>query len=92
MLKRPVVNLNLTSCLTEDDMDLRVTICHIRDDRFEPELTFSARTLVTLPLLQLLNSQEASLLMYCITALLTSLISQALLQAALDKETSGFTG
>jgi hypothetical protein len=32
MLERPVVNLNLTSCLTKDDMDLRVTICHIRGE------------------------------------------------------------
>jgi hypothetical protein len=33
MLKRPVVNLNLTSYLTRDDMDLLVTIGHIRDQR-----------------------------------------------------------
>jgi hypothetical protein len=34
MLKRDL-------CLTKDDMDLRVTICHIRGRRsFEPELTF----------------------------------------------------
>jgi hypothetical protein len=26
MLKRPVVNLNLTSCLTGDDMELLVTM------------------------------------------------------------------
>jgi hypothetical protein len=33
-------------CLTEDDMDLRVTICHIRcRDRLEPELTFSATSI-----------------------------------------------
>jgi hypothetical protein len=30
--------------------------------------------------------------MHCITALLTSLISQALLQAALDKKERDFTG
>jgi hypothetical protein len=30
MLKRPIVNVNLTSCLTKDDTDLRVTIGHIR--------------------------------------------------------------
>jgi hypothetical protein len=34
MLERPVVNLNLISCLTKDDTDLRVTICHIRRSRF----------------------------------------------------------
>jgi hypothetical protein len=32
MPKRPIVNLNLTSCLTKVDMDLTVTICHIRGE------------------------------------------------------------
>jgi hypothetical protein len=30
MLKRHIINVNLTSCLTKDDTDLRVTIRHIR--------------------------------------------------------------
>jgi hypothetical protein len=29
-LKRPVVRVETRSCLTKDDMDLRVTVCHIR--------------------------------------------------------------
>jgi hypothetical protein len=58
----------------------------------EPELTFCQLARLTVPLLQLLNPHRASLLMHCITAILTSLISQALLQVVLDKEPSDFIG
>jgi hypothetical protein len=34
MLKRPAVSMETRLHLTEDDTDLRVTICHIREDRF----------------------------------------------------------
>jgi hypothetical protein len=88
MLKRPVVNMNLTFCLTKDDMDLWVTICHIRE---ECRLSWSSHfddfsDLSCCCHCQLPNLILISLPMHCITPLLTSLISQALLQAALDKE------
>jgi hypothetical protein len=38
------------------------------------------------------NAMLISLFMHCITVLLTSLISQALLQAVLDKEPRDFIG
>jgi hypothetical protein len=86
MLKRP-------THLTKDDTDLRVTICHIQGHgSFEPRLTFSARSLVACCHCNCQISKVTSLLMYCLTAILTSLISQALLQAALDKNERGFTG
>jgi hypothetical protein len=45
-----------------------------------------------LPLLQLPNSTSISLRMHCFHCILTSLISQALLQAALDRRERDFTG
>jgi hypothetical protein len=65
---------------------------HTSGASFEPELTFW-RSFVLLPLpLQLLNAKVISLPMHRITAILTCLISQALLQAALDKKERDFTG
>jgi hypothetical protein len=63
-------------------------------DQFEPELTFSARLLLTLtlPLSQLSNAISISSFMHCFHCILTSLTSQALLQAVLDKEPSDFIG
>jgi hypothetical protein len=67
-------------------------LSHTSGESFEPELTFW-RSFVLLPLpLQLLNAKVISLPMHCITAILTCLISQALLQAALDKKERDFTG
>jgi hypothetical protein len=46
MLERPVVNLNLTFCLTKDDMDLEGNyLSHTRSAGLEPELTFSATSI-----------------------------------------------
>jgi hypothetical protein len=90
-LKRLIVSAGTRYCLTKDDVDLRVTIYLTYEKTgLEPELTFSIdwRCFVLLPLLQLLNSKVISLPMNCFHCKLTSLISQALLQVALDKEAS----
>jgi hypothetical protein len=40
-LERPIISAGMRYYLTEDDMELRVTICHIQGEiRLEPELTF----------------------------------------------------
>jgi hypothetical protein len=87
-LKRLIVSTRTRYCLTKDDVDLRVTIYHIREDRFGTGAHILAKFHVIDVPLQLLNSRVISLLMHCITALLTSLTPQALLQVALDKEAS----
>jgi hypothetical protein len=82
-------------CLTKDDMDIWVTICHIRwGDRFEPELTFCrlARFRVDSAIAIVAKEMLISLLMHCFHCTLTSLISQVLLQVALDKKERDFTG
>jgi hypothetical protein len=76
-LKRPV-------CLTKDDMELRVTmLVH----RFKTGAHILSDFHRNMPL-QLLNSKVISLPMSCFHCKLTSLISRALLQGALDKEAS----
>jgi hypothetical protein len=51
MVKRPVVSSETRLRLTKDDVDLRVTICHIRDDQFRTGAhKFSDFVLLTLPL------------------------------------------
>jgi hypothetical protein len=72
----------------KDDTDLRVTICHIREDPFRSgaHIFMSIqRCFVLLPLLQLTNAISTSLPMHYFHRILTSLISQALLQAVLDE-------
>jgi hypothetical protein len=88
MRKRPVVREETRSCLTKDDMGLRVIICHIRWEiglNRSSHFGCSARVSIDKPL-QLSNPKSISLLMQCCYFILTSLTSQALLQAALDKE------
>jgi hypothetical protein len=67
-------------------------LSHTVKYRFEPELTLCqlARFRVV-DCYHCQNLQEASLPMHCFYCILTSLISQALLQAALDKEERDFT-
>jgi hypothetical protein len=81
-------------CLTKDETDLRVTICHIRRSRFRTRAHI-------LPIsddnschchCRLLNPKLISLRMRCFHYKLTSLISQALLQAALDNKPSVLHG
>jgi hypothetical protein len=68
--KPPIVSIETRFCLTEDDIDLGVTICHIQEDCLEPELTFwqferSPSFLMLTVLLQLPNSILISLLVHC---------------------------
>jgi hypothetical protein len=77
-LKRPIVKAKTV-------LDLRVTmLVH----RFRTRAHILAKFHVVDMPLQLLNAKLISLLLMYITALLTSLISRALLQGALDKEAS----
>jgi hypothetical protein len=94
MQKRPNDSNETRFYLEEHDSGLRVTICHIRRDQFKTGahiLPFGESFGLTV-LLQLLNPKSTSLPMHCFTAFLTSLISQALLQAGLDKEPSELNG
>jgi hypothetical protein len=97
MQKRPIDISETRLHLTEDDTELWVTICHIRRSQFRRTGAHIFRSiqrcfvLLTVPL-QLSNAMLVSLLMHCFTAILTSRISQALLQAVLDKEERNFIG
>jgi hypothetical protein len=62
----------------------------IMNDRFRTAAKILSISEVLLPLLQLLNAKVISLPMHCFTAILTSLISQALLQVVLDKRRKRF--
>jgi hypothetical protein len=91
--KRPITIANPWSYLTKDNMELRVTIGHIQCRvGFEPRLTFSARSLVACCHCNCQISMLISLPMHCFHCKLTSLISQALLQTALDKEERDLNG
>jgi hypothetical protein len=88
MLKRPVR-------LTKDDMDLKGNyLSHTTNDRLDRGSHFDhfSDVFMLLPLLQLSNAMLISLRMLFFHSKLTSLISQALLQAALDKEPKGLNG
>jgi hypothetical protein len=90
MRKRP-------TCLTKDDMDLRVTICHILERRFRTGAHIFQRdrsidgSTVNIAI-ERANAKLTSLLMHCFHCILTNLFSQALLQAVLDKEPRDFIG
>jgi hypothetical protein len=84
-------------CLTRDDLGLRVTIFHIRRSQFGTgaHILLSIgddRFRVNSAIAKLPNPKLTSLLMHCVHCKLTCLSSQALFQAALDKEASILPG